>query len=55
MAEHTCTTCKNYERGWVPCPRCGGDKKIQSETCYYCHGDGKVVCPACRGTGKVSD
>lgn len=48
-----CSNCKG--KGYVVCPRCGGDKKIIGETCYYCHGDGSVPCNACDGIGKIDE
>lgn len=48
-----CKTCNGT--GYVVCPRCGGDKKIQGDTCYYCQGSGIVPCGACHGTGKINE
>lgn len=50
---HTCRCCGGS--GEETCPRCGGGRKIQGETCYYCQDDGKIECKACDGIGQVED
>lgn len=51
------------------CPVCAGKGKVDckvcidgkifymgnSESCHRCKGQGWILCPACKGTGKLSD
>ena len=37
------------------CKCCGGEGKIEKDTCYYCQGERQVTCRACEGTGIVED
>lgn len=55
MSKHTCSRC--HGSGLIPCPRCGGTRRLSGELCYYCdeRTDGMKECPVCYGSGTVSD
>ena len=55
MNKPTCSRC--HGSGLIPCPRCGGTRRLCGELCYYCdeRTDGMKECPVCYGSGTVSD